>query len=769
MNNTSHIASGRQKILIVSEHRTGLVLYLKEYLKRFDNEIYISPKLPVSLKNFDYCFLIDDHAFLRNPNGYGPWKRAIIVIPHNRKRALSAVKTVREKKLDGVRIVYSPQIQTLEKNEIEEIVWFAVSKTHEILFSLNTRTVTPPKPPPPPVPSRIRPPWHIRLYLRFEKLLSRKNIALFALLCIFVYHFAFVGPLAAGGLLLYRAAARMQKNDLKGASVLVRQSAIPVAASSKMYGLVRPTFLLFSVARLPDDLFAMHKQTLAILDTASSLQEETHESFMLVLKKNKDDREKKRLLALLKGMKDHLTELENQITFLNQKIPGNITPLKKYKEKLADISSLLARGKRITPYLPEVMASGTERKYLMLFANNMELRPGGGFIGSYGILTMRDLTFQNLEVYDVYDADGQLTAHVKPPEAIRLYLNQPHWFLRDSAFSPDFYENYFQAKFFLDKEKQLTDFTGGILVTTTAIRNILAAYGDLYIPDFNEKVNAENFYLKTQLYAEKDFFPGSTQKKSFLSAITRQILVNLETVPERELMMELFKSAEEKQLAFYFEMEDLQKTIDSYYWSGRIIEPQCPRNVANCYADFMFPYDANLGVNKANFYMDRIMDVKVAIDEDGIVRSRLNIKFRNNAVQDVFPGGNYRNYFQILLPRDSVVNRVLVDDAQIHDFDQEIGQFKKVGFFIEIPVRSTREVTVEYQSIKGFTKGKSVYQLLFQKQIGSINNDLSLEITLPQDMFLVNQNFSPLVNQNRILYNTELSADKIFFIEMLKE
>jgi hypothetical protein len=284
MNNTSHIASGRQKILIVSEHRTGLVLYLKEYLKRFDNEIFISPKLPVSLKNFDYCFLIDDHVFLRNPNRYGPWNRAIIIIPHNRKRALSAVKTVREKKLDGVRIVYSPQIQTLEKNEIEEIVWFAVSKTHEILFSLNTRTVTPPKPPPPPAHSVTRPPWHIRLYLRFEKLLSRKNLALFALLCIFVYHFAFVGPLAAGGFLLYRAAARMQKDDLKGASVWFAKR-YSRCRLFKMYGLVRPTSSCF---RLP-----LPRTCLPCIKDACNSRyrlisaEETHESFCLSSRKTR--------------------------------------------------------------------------------------------------------------------------------------------------------------------------------------------------------------------------------------------------------------------------------------------------------------------------------------------------------------------------------------------------------------------------------------------------------------------------------------------------
>ena len=70
------------------------------------------------------------------------------------------------------------------------------------------------------------------------------------------------------------------------------------------------------------------------------------------------------------------------------------------------------------------------------------------------------------------------------------------------------------------------DFSGGILITTTAVENILYAFNDLYLPDFKEYINAKNFYLKTQLYVEKKFFPGSIQKKTFLSSIVRQIKNN---------------------------------------------------------------------------------------------------------------------------------------------------------------------------------------------------------------------------------------------------
>jgi len=754
------------KILIVEKQLGKIGASLKTYFKKFDNDVYLSPGVPNSIGLFDYCFFIDEDNFIKKIKNLHEWKK-IIFITHNKKSALNLFKIVQSKKIPNIKVIDSPPDELINNDHIEEMIWFGISKSPEVFLKL---TGTIPKKQLHTAPKHIpHPPFYFTFYLFLEKFISKKNITIIAILAILIYHLAFVGPLFYGGIMVYRAISKMQTGDMVASERMLQDSAIPVSVAKRMYNLSRPTFLLFSIAQFPDDLFAIHEKTLQVAKISKNLQKSIHKAFILVLKKNKSPNEINQTKELIQSSKDTLAQLETTLMFLNQKIPSNIPFVKKYKDKLISTINMITKAKKVSPFLSSLLGQDGEKKYLLLFANNMELRPGGGFIGSYGILTMNNLTFENITVYDVYDADGQLTAHVDPPAPIKNYLGQPHWFLRDSAFSPDFYDNYFQAKFFLEKEKQLSDFSGGILITTTAIKNILKAFGDLYIPDFNEKITSDNFYLKTQLYAEKGFFPGSTQKKSFLSAITRQLLINLETVSEQELVAQIFKSSEEKQLAYYIEEPELQKIIDSYYWSGRIIEPHCPSGTTNCYSDFLFPYDANLGVNKANFFMNRTMAVKVNIDSNGIVYTSLNMKFRNESLQDIFPGGVYRNYLQILIPRDAIVKKITFGDQTVENYDQEIGQFKKVGFFFETPLQATTDVTLQYQSLKGFQKGKSIYQLLFQKQIGSINNDLSLEIAFPSNMFLVNQNFSPLVKNNQILYNTDLSADKIFFIELLKE
>jgi len=43
---------------------------------------------------------------------------------------------------------------------------------------------------------------------------------------------------------------------------------------------------------------------------------------------------------------------------------------------------------------------------MLIFQNNMELRPGGGHIGSFGILKMKDGNIQEMKTYDLSTFDN---------------------------------------------------------------------------------------------------------------------------------------------------------------------------------------------------------------------------------------------------------------------------------------------------------------------------------------------------------------------------
>jgi len=105
----------------------------------------------------------------------------------------------------------------------------------------------------------------------------------------------------------------------------------------------------------------------------------------------------------------------------------------------------------------------------------------------------------------------------------------------------------------------------------------------------------------------------------------------------------------------------------------------------------------------------------------------------------------------------------------IENFEEKISQFKTVGFYFELPPKKTTEIKIAYSLNELLGNGRGIYQLIVQKQIGSSNNDYVFELDLPKNVYVLNQNFTPLVKDNHIVYNTSLTADKIFFIELTKE
>src|SRR3989338_4373384 len=213
---------------------------------------------------------------------------------------------------------------------------------------------------------------------------------------------------------------------------------------------------------------------------------------------------------------------------------------------------------------------------------------------------------------------------------------------------------------------------------------------------------------------------------------------------------------------------EIQRVFDALYWSGKTIIPRCAIKTQNCVIDYVFPIDANLGVNKANFFVSRLLTQRVNIGEDGKIVSNLFVKLKNDSPNEAFPGGPYRDYFQVLLPEGSIIKSVTKDDVAVGEYDESEIEFKSVGLFVQLQPRQSTELKISYELPRQIKSGRSVYQLIFQKQIGSNNSDFILEITLPKNISLSNQNFSALVKDNRIFYNTSLTADKIFFLELLK-
>ncbi|OGK34133.1 hypothetical protein A3F57_00600 [Candidatus Roizmanbacteria bacterium RIFCSPHIGHO2_12_FULL_36_11] len=748
MSQITEIIEEKPSVLIVAKKDHEFVQLLKNELKINITDVFFSPILPSKLSQFEYCFLINEEE-LPKKKAFLLGKKIAFIFVNKQHLAQSAVKYYQDTTIKIIDITGDK----ISKNNIDKLLWFTLSKTKERYIHLTT----------PKNAVFKKKPWQIAKF----KFPSKKKLILFTFLLLLIIHFAFVPPLLLSSYFFYQAATSFKQEKYSQAERLTTIGEIPFNFAKKLYLMPRSTYLFFSLT-LIEDVILVNEKAHTTIQKLLKLQENAKEAMPIILNTNQAPEEKKLLLLRIETIKKDIDSVEDNLNVINQKLSSLSNLFQNIKKDLTTSLELISRIKPLLEHVDSLLAKDSKKTYLLLFANNMELRPGGGFIGSFGLLEVKDYSIEKIKIYDVYDADGQLIAHIEPPGAIRKYLNQPHWFLRDSAFSPDFLENYAQAKYFLEKEMNFTNFSGSFLLTTTAIQHILGAFDEIYLADFREKINQKNFYLKTQYYSEKDFFPGSIQKKNFLGSLTQSLLLNLGNASSIKLAREFKKSLDEKQIVLSFDDAKLQKVVDKLYWSGRTIRAPCEAEVDNCITDYTFPFDANLGLNKVNFFVTRSFDLKITIDKEGVLHNTFSVLFNNDSY-NVFPGGTYRNFFQIFLPRNTQIKKITLDGTLVDDFIEENDEYKKVGLLIEVKPKSIAELKINYEQTQQLKKGKNVYQLIIQKQIGAQNSDLVTRLFLPKNVHLLNQNFPALVKDGQIIYNTTLTADKIFFVELIKE
>ncbi|MEN9327273.1 MAG: hypothetical protein RI947_81 [Candidatus Parcubacteria bacterium] len=748
------------KILIIDKHGSEFSTVLKTRLEEYDNEVYVSPRLPQNIAMFEICFLINESHRTLDLITHFHGKRFVFIFLSARGKAEEFSLIIHKSGKKTIKVIHidNPP-ETIPQEDLEKMLWFSFTQSNETILNFHYHKLK--KPMPLPLPDTPHP--------RKRHLFSIKRFLIGIPLVLLIIHILYIPPLALGTYYVYLQAQALKQQNLEEVLKYNQKSQSILNTSKQLYTFAKPVMLVFSLAFFSDNIFQINESANSIFSEAVPLMKTGQAYLSLFMKKHKTDDEQDLLLQQQKILYNSIGDLHQDLSFLYQKLPEWHPYLKKAKQQIKTSVAILDGARKLIPQLDTIFAKNGEKKYLLMFANNMELRPGGGFIGSFAVVTVKDYGLDEMQVYDVYDADGQLKAHIEPPDPIRKYLHQPHWFLRDSAFSPDYPENYEQAKFFLSREMNLPSFDGGILLTTTAIQSVLEAMGDLYVPDYNEMVNRDNFYLKAQLYAEKDFFPGSTQKKHFLSSVMDQMLIQLEDASFPKLVQMIDKSLNEKQLVLFFEDQSLQKIIDAQYWSGRMITPACTSDKQNCISDYLMPVDANLGVNKANFFINRNVTLNVSIDHNGRIRNKYVIELRNDSQNYAFPGGVYKNYMQIALPREAEVKEITKNGTLIEGYDELNDTHKTIGFYVEVQPQSSIEIVMNYELGSIVQNGRGIYQLIFQKQIGSSNYDFNFALSFPKNIYVVNQNFSPLVKDNSIHYNTTIKADKIFYIELLKE
>ncbi|MEK7544582.1 MAG: DUF4012 domain-containing protein [Patescibacteria group bacterium] len=114
-----------------------------------------------------------------------------------------------------------------------------------------------------------------------------------------------------------------------------------------------------------------------------------------------------------------------------EKFTSSLTLLKKTQSKVEEILGII-------PGIKKFLGVGRNgpQEILVLLQNNDEIRPTGGFIGSYLKIQTDKGRIKEMKLEDVYDIDDPFKGVIEPPEEIKKFGTR--WFFRDANYSPDF-------------------------------------------------------------------------------------------------------------------------------------------------------------------------------------------------------------------------------------------------------------------------------------------------------------------------------------------
>ncbi len=260
--------------------------------------------------------------------------------------------------------------------------------------------------------------------------------------------------------------------------------------------------------------------------------------------------------------------------------------------------------------------------YLILFQNNDEMRPGGGFIGSFAIAELNDGRLTNLEFNDVYDFDNRYFEDVKVPiHELRQLTEQ--WRLRDSNISVDFPSSAKFAMDFLDKEGG-PGVDGVIAVNLSAAQALMEVSGDLKVPNIDKAISAETFPIVLSTLVEAKVYGDSSPKailEEVLNAFKDRALSEDVRMDVGRVLLEQMRK---KQILIYHKDPKIQKFIESMGVDGSV------QKLGELEDDFFMPVFTNIGGNKTDRYIESTINHDTYLMDDGSMVLAVNIERKHN-------------------------------------------------------------------------------------------------------------------------------------------
>ena len=430
---------------------------------------------------------------------------------------------------------------------------------------------------------------------------------------------------------------------------------------------------------------------------------------------------------------------------------------------------LSAKAPQMTAFfnaIPEFMGLNTPKRYLILMANNYELRMSGGFntyiIGVEFKEGVPDIFF-SIDTYFIDEGDrtgSSALVNRNVPYHLRNYLylagNTYRWYARDATSnSPDFPSavNDLLTEFWRRDRTLPQDIDGVIQINNDLAVDILRAVGPVntekysirrddgtYVTIDTTEFNADNVIEQLETIAGGKL-AQTIGRKEIIKYLGQSILTKMYTSEATNLLnitRVILDSLSKKDIKVYSFDPNVETAFDDLGYSGKI-QPITPE------MDYLHVSRSNYGSGKADWTKPGFVtqEVTKSIEvKDGKKISTVAVTIKNPARPDWYnidPCCFYKAYMRVYAPLGSKMVSVTASDGQdakgVAFDDTVLGKTYIESFTTQA---KQTDLTITYVYELPDTVNLDDYKLMLQRQSGTTADPYSISVEGVGEELLLN-------------------------------
>jgi len=445
--------------------------------------------------------------------------------------------------------------------------------------------------------------------------------------------------------------------------------------------------------------------------------------------------------------------------------------INKLKIQLGQARELMSQSIPMSQILPALFGYPEKAGFLVMLQNNDELRPTGGFLGTYGILETKNGDIVNFDTHDIYHMDMPVKdkISINPPEPLVKYLGVNKWFMRDANWSPDWPTSASKIEWFYKQEDRFLspqinnfsgEFDGVIAITPEFVIDLLRITGPIIVEGV--EYNKDNFVELLEYRVERGYVQlgiSSWQRKEVIGEILRIIKIKLFDLPASrwlEIANAINENILKKNIFVFFKDAQLQRLVKDINLAGEVKEVE---------GDYLMVVDANMAALKTDAVINRNINYSFSESANGLF-AKLRINYAHHGDFD-WRTTRYRTYTRVYVPAGSeFIKAEGLSEGEV-EISQELGK-TCFGAFISIEPGEINGLYFEYKLPDNIAEQIKFgnYDLYVQRQPGSRVEELVVDLNMNNKV----NSYNPIgfyverIGEDRVRWKTDLNMDKGFSV-----